>query len=186
MPPLLLAAVMIAGAATFATAANAGTCPPGNNGGNYCNRIPTSLTATPVIPEGVSATLVRSDTLAPLPGQTLTFTAGGSVLCTAVTDSSGKAGCTSVIAVLTALLNLGYKVTYAGTAVYAPSSATGSAIALGSLIVGAPQGPARDAADRHAWLKARLHAIGRARLVHELRVLRARDARRHHKHAKTA
>ncbi len=86
---LLLAAVVIAASAAVAPAAMASSnCPPGTNSGNYCNRIPTKLTATPVLLSGVSATLVRSDTNAPLAGQTLTFTAGGNVLCTAVTDSA--------------------------------------------------------------------------------------------------
>jgi hypothetical protein len=179
--PLLLAVLVLVGSANVAVA---GTCPPGGTDPQYCTRIPTSLSASPVVPGGVSAKLTRTDTGAPLPGQTLTFTAGATTLCVATTDSLGRASCTSLTAVLTALLNLGYTVNFAGTTVYLPSSAQGSAIGLASVLVGSGTGLAHDVADRRAWLRARLHAIGRARLVHELQVLRARDAKKHGKHPK--
>jgi hypothetical protein len=95
------------------------------------NKRPTSLSATPALPSGISATLTDSNTGAPLSGQTLVFTAGGSRLCTATTNASGTASCRALGASLGALLHLGYTVSYAGSADYAPSSATGSAIGLG-------------------------------------------------------
>jgi len=87
------------------------------------NQAPTKLTTAP----GVSARLTRADTGQPLAGQTLTFKAGSSTLCTAVTNSSGTAGCTSATAVALAVLNQGYTVSYAGTSNYLSSSANGSA-----------------------------------------------------------
>ena len=65
-----------------------------------------------------------------LPGKTVTFKAGETLLCTAVTDSSGVAKCqTNVLNTLATLLSLGYTGTYDGDTSYKPSS--GSARVLG-------------------------------------------------------
>jgi len=171
----------LAGACAAASAMPAGaqtSCPPGSGGGPYCQLIPTQLVAPAVILGGVSATLTRTDTGAPLPGQTLTFTAGGTLLCVATTDANGNASCTSLTALLTAILNLGFHVSYAGTSVYAPASATGNLIQIGTLIVGA--GGVTTSFDKRgtltahqrAKLKAELRHIGRRRLLHDLRRLR--------------
>src|SRR5262249_34854864 len=48
----------------------------------------------------VSATLTRTDTGAPLAGQQIVFTAGGSTICTATTGSGGTASCLAVGALL--------------------------------------------------------------------------------------
>lgn len=92
------------------------------------NRVRTSLSAHAVIPFGVSATLTRTATGAPLAGQTLTFKAGSSVLCTAQTNSTGTASCSTLAATLAATLHLGYTVSYAGSSIYLPSSASGALI----------------------------------------------------------
>jgi hypothetical protein len=76
----------------------------------------------------LSATLTRSDNGAPIAGQTITMTAGGTSLCSATTNSAGVATCNGVLGVLAILLNGGYTATFAGTASYRGSSAFGPAI----------------------------------------------------------
>jgi hypothetical protein len=99
------------------------------------NRAPTSIVATPFVNVSllpvlgglnltvtvgiVSATLTTA-TGAPLSGQVITFTAGATPLCTAVTNTSGKASCSG--AVLPVLAALGYLATFAGNTNYAGSS----------------------------------------------------------------
>ena len=55
---------------------------------------------------------------APLAGKTVTFSAGNTVLCTATTDAGGVARCTGVVPLLSAILSLGYKATFAGDQLY--------------------------------------------------------------------
>ena len=110
----------------------------------------------------------------------MTFTAGGTLPCVATTDGHGNAGCPSLAAVLAAVLNLGYTVTYAGTSVYGPSSAHGSAIGLDPDLLGEHGAGDRSSASHRgdhalAALRARVHRVGRARLARELRVLRLHD-----------
>jgi hypothetical protein len=76
----------------------------------------------------LSATLTRGDTGAPIAGQKVTMTAGGTFLCSATTDSAGMATCDGVLGVLAILLNGGYTATFAGTPNYRGSSAFGPAI----------------------------------------------------------
>jgi len=76
----------------------------------------------------LSATLTRTDTGAPVPGQTITMTAGGTFLCSATTNSAGVATCNGVAGVLAILLKGGYTATFAGTATYRGSTAFGPAI----------------------------------------------------------
>ena len=79
---------------------------------------------------------LRSDTTgAPIPGQTITFTAGTALLCTATTDANGVAFCPSypIPAIVQILLNLGYTASYAGTPAWAPATAKGNLIRLGPL-----------------------------------------------------
>jgi hypothetical protein len=146
-------------------------------------RAPTKLTATPVLLGGLSATLTQADTGAPVAGQTLTFTAGGTVLCTAVTDSAGTAGCNSLLAVVEALLNLGYTASYAGDAGLLPSSAHGQLVGLtvGPLVLGSRQSAATRTVRERARLSAELHAIGRRRLMGIVR--EAREDLVHHQNA---
>lgn len=68
----------------------------------------------------VRARLVVTETAVPLPGRTVTFTAGTVALCTATTDANGYARC-DLAALLTALLRLGYQAAYAGEFDYLPS-----------------------------------------------------------------
>ena len=75
----------------------------------------------------LSATLFDSSG-DPLAGRTLTFSTGGTVVCTAVTDASGRGFCSDNVDAAMALLNLGYQVNFAGDPDYAPSSANGSIV----------------------------------------------------------
>ena len=93
---------------------------------------PTVLRADPVIqlvPKKLlllQATLTRAHDGMRLPGKTVVFKAGGRVLCTSTTNSSGVASCTvSVLELVKTVLNLGYKASFSGTPAYLASSATG-------------------------------------------------------------
>ncbi len=141
-------------------------------------RAATSLIASPVLISGISARLTRVASGAPLAGQTLLFTAGASTLCAAVTDTTGTARCTSLTALLSALLNLGYNVTFAGTNNYLGASAHGSAIALVSQLTGIGAS-VRTAAvrDTRTRLEDRLRAKGARQILAELRALRDQGRR---------
>jgi Domain of unknown function (DUF4082)/Bacterial Ig-like domain (group 3)/Bacterial Ig domain len=76
----------------------------------------------------LSATLTRSDTGAPIAGQTVAMTAGGTFLCSATTNAAGVATCNGVLGVLAILLGGGYTATFNGTPNYRASSAFGPAI----------------------------------------------------------
>jgi hypothetical protein len=98
---------------------------------------PTALAASPAVLGlhplqltllNLTATLTRTDTGAPLAGQTVTMTAGGAFLCSATTNSSGAATCNGVLGVLAILLNGGYTATFNGTPSYGASTARGAAI----------------------------------------------------------
>ena len=77
---------------------------------------PSGLLASLLKP---SAVLTRTDNGAPISGATVTFT--GLVLppCTAVTDATGTAKCTSLV------IGLGYTASYAGDATFEPATAAG-------------------------------------------------------------
>jgi hypothetical protein len=83
----------------------------------------TTLTATPLLSGGMTATLRRADDLAPIAGQTIVFKAGTS-RCTATTNSSGTARCGNSVTLLVALLTGRYTATYAGNQSYLGSSAS--------------------------------------------------------------
>jgi IPT/TIG domain len=96
---------------------------------------PTTLTATPAIVElfglkvylfGLNGTLRTS--AGPVAGQTITFKAGSTVLCSAITAANGTASCNAITSVLSIVLSLGYNATYRGTADYLPSSAKAALI----------------------------------------------------------
>ncbi len=75
------------------------------------------------------ARLTRRSDGAPLAGRTVVFYAGSTPVGTAVTNSDGRAAYgLSVGGLLGALLQAGYKATFAGDANYASSTATGSVI----------------------------------------------------------
>jgi len=69
----------------------------------------------------------------PLAGESLTFTAGLTTLCTATTNSTGTASCVLTLAESDAIRANGgrYIVTFAGTPDYAPSTADGATITRG-------------------------------------------------------
>ena len=97
--------------------------------GNYTvAAAPTKLTASSVLASllggGLSATLTRTDTSAPVAGQTIVFSIHGKTICTVTTNAKGTATCSSVLALLAATLNLGYDASYAGTVNFAAASAT--------------------------------------------------------------
>ena len=175
-------------AATFAAAvvpsSNCGGVPT-NNPQNAASitisyaTVATSLTASPLLFGGISARLTRTDNGQPIAGQTIVFTAGGATLCTATTDANGTASCNSLLALLTAVLNLGYNATFAGNGAYLPSSAHGKLIDLtiGPLVLNAR----RQAHTEHqlARVMAKLRAMGDQHLLAEIRAL---EARRHAHH----
>jgi hypothetical protein len=100
---------------------------------SYTVRIATALAANPALVRlrptkaylTPSATLTRTDTKAPLAGKLLTFSAGGRVVCRAMTNSVGLARCSGVAPLIAATEAHGYAVTFGGDVVYLPSTATG-------------------------------------------------------------
>lgn len=67
-----------------------------------------------------SATLTETGNGTPVAGQTITFTVGSKVVCTAVTNSKGTATCKGTLELSS------YTATFAGATGLAPSSATGT------------------------------------------------------------
>lgn len=89
----------------------------------------TTLTAEPALlrinPFGLPlgqlrATLRRPD--GPVAGAMITFTAGSTVVCTSVTDTSGVAVCAGTRRLLDLALNLGYRASYPGSEANADAS----------------------------------------------------------------
>ena len=84
----------------------------------------------------ISATLTRTDSGAPVPGQTVSFTAGGTLLCSATTDANGLASCTfQLTSANSALISTGMTASFAGVTDYLTSTAlttvpAGDAVAL--------------------------------------------------------
>ncbi len=98
-------------------------------------KTPTVLTAEPALIKlnlpnltvtltNIAATLKTAGGT-PIAGQTITFKAGTTNLCSAVTNANGRAACSGVTlsASLPVLLNLGYDANFAGTASLAPATA---------------------------------------------------------------
>lgn len=98
----------------------------------YTVRSRTALAVSPVV--GISgllgirvvlaleARLTTTPGGAPLPGRTITFRDGTSVLCTATTNAAGVARCNGLVPLLRGILGLGYRADYAGEQLYLPSS----------------------------------------------------------------
>jgi hypothetical protein len=93
------------------------------------NKAPTSIVGTAFINVAIlpsyrvlSATLTVTSTGAPIAGQVINFTAGGTPLCTAITNASGKAVCLYLGPVLPVVLALGYQLTFAATTDYGTST----------------------------------------------------------------
>jgi hypothetical protein len=127
-----------------------------------------------VVPDGLSARLTVAGSRAPVAQEQLTFTAHGTTLCTATTNRSGTGGCTSLSAVLGAVVDVGYEVAFGGTAVYEPSSAKANAFGLANRLItlDGEHVPRGDRSNR-PYLEARLAAIGKPQLERELEQLRA-------------
>ena len=104
------------------------------------NKAPTKLTALGVIEIGpaltvgeISATLQRSDTQAPIPSETVTFTTGGKPLCSATSNTSGVVTCKySLTKALRDILALGYVATFAGDGSYVSSNGNASLVKIAS------------------------------------------------------
>jgi trimeric autotransporter adhesin len=139
-------------------------------------KAPSRLSAAAVTARGISVILNRPDTGRPVSGQTVALKAGSQTLCTAVTNSSGTASCTSAAAITTAVLNGGYSVSYAGTSNYLASTAKASATSLGQTLV-SPSGHLT-AGHKRVPLKNELQRLGRQRLLEKLRALRRRQPAR--------
>jgi hypothetical protein len=99
----------------------------------------TALTADPAIVQltpsldlrlgNLRAHLTQLGPTAPLAGKTISFTAGGTAVCSATTDSTGTATCGGLIPEgLDAILALGYEAHFAGDGAYLPSNASGALI----------------------------------------------------------
>lgn len=106
-------------------------------------RVATSLTADPALLRfapltvslfDLSARLTRADTGAPIPGETVRMTVpriGGTfVVCSAVTDTDGRATCSGSASALSVVLNTGYEARYAGSVAYEPATAHGGLVTI--------------------------------------------------------
>jgi hypothetical protein len=80
----------------------------------------TTMKAGPISLGSATATLTDSATGRPIAGRAVRFTAGGRTRCDEVTDANGHATCGGLLGGL-----LGYDVSYAGGAIWAPSTAHG-------------------------------------------------------------
>ena len=178
-----LGALLVSACAAPVALANGGSgnCMPGNGNNNYCQLIPTQIIAQPIIPAGLFATLENANTGAGIPGQTVIFRAGSTVICVMQTDAHGNADCDSLGAVLLATLNLGYTVTYAGNSTYAPSSGFGPLLSLLGITLDKSLHNGRLNHSQRARLEREIHKLGRAGVLRELRAARAREA--HHRAA---
>ena len=88
-------------------------------------RATPTLTTTSKLNTSVSGTLTYGTAKTPVVGATITFTVnnvGAAVICTAVTDATGKAQCAIPLGKVTAVVLNGYVATYAGSADVAPVS----------------------------------------------------------------
>jgi large repetitive protein len=92
-------------------------------------KVPTVLAANAVVSVlppnlfSLTATLAGADGTA-VAGQPVTFSAGGTTVCQAVTDSSGTATCGNVSNVLVVLMAGGFQASFAGDGTYAASVVT--------------------------------------------------------------
>jgi hypothetical protein len=100
---------------------------------------PAVAAALPATPElatvyvpNLSAKLTEAATFNPVPGRLVTFRAGSSVICSALTDSDGVATCGGLAEFLTAVLNLGYTGDFAGDPSYTASAVHGSLLTIGT------------------------------------------------------
>jgi Pro-kumamolisin, activation domain/Bacterial Ig-like domain (group 3) len=84
----------------------------------------------------ISAALTRTDSGAPVPGQTVSFSAGGTLLCSATTDANGRASCAFQLTTAnSALISSGMSASFAGVTDYLTSTASttvpaGDAVAI--------------------------------------------------------
>ena len=101
-------------------------------------QVQTVLTGTPqisinplkIILPSVQATL-KTAAGVPIAGQTITFTAGSTTLCSTTTSSAGVATCTPpLLDEVDIILNLGVHESFGGNSIYEPSSASTSIIEL--------------------------------------------------------
>jgi outer membrane protein assembly factor BamB len=67
---------------------------------------------------------------APIEGRTVTFFAGGTEICSAVTDDEGEASCSGVVQGTQAVLAGGYSAVFAGDSFYRPSSTNAGLLKL--------------------------------------------------------
>jgi hypothetical protein len=79
-----------------------------------------------------NAQLIRTDTGEGIAGRQVTFTVAGRSMCTAITDSEGRAHCAGTLSsLLAALLAFGYDATFAGDDAYQPASGHGPILGVG-------------------------------------------------------
>lgn len=116
----------------------------GDGPGDACDPIATSLAAQPAVARAVSdgqtaeifltvSARLRAENGVPLPGKTVTFAAGETTICTAVTTANGTASCGGVLGAVEAARNgLKYSASFAGASPFVASTGTGTVVrALG-------------------------------------------------------
>lgn len=95
----------------------------------------TTLTSTPAIASVSSLHLylfalnaTQSSAAEPAAGHVITFKAGSTVICTAVTGANGTASCNGLASVLSIVLADGYSASFAGTSRYIASTSRAALI----------------------------------------------------------
>jgi hypothetical protein len=82
--------------------------------------------ATVVLLNNMRATLTAASTNLPVAGRTITFTVGGTFVCSAVTNVKGVGTCGNAVNGIATLLNGGYRVSFGGDGDYTATAAAGS------------------------------------------------------------
>jgi DNA-binding beta-propeller fold protein YncE len=91
-------------------------------------KLPTKLTATPAVLAGLNLylfnlTATLTGPSGPISGQTISFSAGSTAVCSAVTGANGTASCSGLAQALSILGAGGYTATFAGSDGYLGSTA---------------------------------------------------------------
>ncbi len=117
---------------TFPVGTTTVTCTAADSSGNVATetftvtvrRIATQVSVTPVVASLAQIQATLTARTSPIAGQTIKFTAGGKLLCTAVTDGNGVASCPSRLfrVLVPVVLALGYQASFVGNDIYLPSS----------------------------------------------------------------
>jgi hypothetical protein len=80
----------------------------------------------------MSAVLTDVTTNVAMAGRLVRFSVGGSAVCEARTNVTGRATCTGLVTTVRGALGLGYDATYAGEEDYLPAAGHGALLAIGT------------------------------------------------------